>query len=178
MSISGLNTSKVCEPSTALMPWLTCETSLTNKLTLAAGDARLDVRAQHWEKPDEWDLTVLKLNAIEVMHREIAMWAFDVPCWYARTILPIATYNNNCQLFDRLKNESLGELIFNGNHIKRVSLNRYMISQSSHEYNWLHELAPNDASPLWMRLSEFTVTSGDSFFLAEILLPGLLRYIS
>lgn len=160
------------------MPWLVCESSLTNKLTAAAGDARLEVRSQCWESADEWDLVVLKLDATEVMHREIVMSAFDIPCWYARTILPVATYHANIQLFDRLKNESLGELIFNGNQIKRASLNHHVISTQSPEYKWLNDLAPKDASELWMRLSEFKVITGHSFFLAEILLPGLLRSVS
>lgn len=178
MPTRKLNYSNVCKPPASIIPWLMCESSLTNKLASLAGDARLDVRSQHWDMSDDWDIGKLKLDAVRVMHREIAMWAFDTPCWYARTILPELTYQSNHQLFDRLKNQSLGELIFNSNQIKRVSLNHYMIAVGSFEYNWLNDLAPQDASPLWMRLSEFMVISGHSFYLAEILLPGLLRSIS
>ncbi len=161
-----------------ILPWLVYEKSLTKKLNDTAGDARLDVLDQRWESPDAWDLIVLKLNTTSVMHREILMWAFDSPCWYARTILPDATFQANTALFNRLKTESLGHLIFNGTEIQRASLTHYMISPSSPEYNWLNESMHQGAAELWMRLSEFVVNGRDSFFLVEILLPGLLRFLS
>ena len=171
-------TSNTAPPSPHLLPWLVYEKSLTQKLYKAAGDARLDVLEQRWELPDEWDRLALKLNAASVMHREILMWAFDTPCWYARTILPDTTFKANTALFNRLKTESLGHLIFDGTEIKRASLIHYMISSSSLEYSWLNHSMHQGASSLWVRSSEFVVNDRDSFFLVEILLPGLLRYLS
>lgn len=161
-----------------ILPWLVYEQSLTQKLNDAAGDARLDVLDQQWELSDAWDQRVLKLDAMPVLHREILMWAYDTPCWYARTILPETTFKANTALFDRLKTESLGHLIFNGTEIQRVSLTHCMITPASPEYNWLNESMHKKSPALWMRLSEFLVNSHDSFFLVEILLPGLMRYIS
>jgi len=161
-----------------MLPWLLHEESLTEKLSDAAGDARLDVLDQRWESPDAWDLIVLKLNTTSVMHREILMWAFDSPCWYARTILPDTTFQANTALFDRLKTEPLGHLIFNGTEIQRASLTHYRISPSSPEYSWLNESMHQGALELWVRLSEFVVNGRDSFFLVEILLPGLSRFLT
>ncbi len=161
---------------TLLRPWLVHEQSLTQKLKTIAGEARLEIYDQRWEQSDAWDLYKLKLKNTHVLHREIIMWAFDSPCWYARTILPDSTYLANTRLFDRLKDEPLGQLIFNGTDIKRASFTQYEIFPSSMEYQWLSESLHQDASALWVRLSEFVVNDKSAFYLVEILLPGLLRY--
>ena len=170
-------------PPACLFPWLVYDKSLTQKLNSLVGTARLDVLNQAWEMPDSWDQTILSLNCEQVMHREILMWAFDSMCWYARSILPLSTYQANVTLFDRLKNESLGELIFNSHQIERVSLTHYAISPQSMEYAWLSDGMHENAPVLWVRLSEFRSSMTESkescsFYLIEILLPGLLRYIS
>lgn len=171
-----------------LLPWLCHEQFLTEKLKKTAGDARLEVLGQRWDMADDWDCAhwagTLAHQRTRVMHREIVMWAFDSPCWYARTVLPEATYLANPALFDRLQTQSLGHLIFHGTHITRVSLTSYGISAQSAEYAWLSEWMHQDTARLWVRSSEFSVLeTGDthqthSFFLVEILLPGLMRYLS
>lgn len=165
-------------PPLELQPWLVYEESLTQKLCETAGDAQLEVLGQHWESPDVWDSSALKLSNVSVMHREILMRAHNTPCWYARTILPDTTFQANLTLFERLKTEPLGHLIFNGTEIQRASLIHYMISSTSPEYGWLNESMHQKNLHLWMRLSEFIVNDHHSFFLAEILLPGLTRYLS
>jgi chorismate--pyruvate lyase len=196
-------------PNALLLPWLTHEHFLTEKLKSTAGDARLEVLSQRWELADDWDCAHLTdVKAQRVLHREIVMWAFDTPCWYARTILPDATKQANRALFDRLQTESLGHLIFHGTDITRVSLKSYCVDEQTTEYGWLQPWMHQDATRLWVRLSEFSVLShvvpaqagihaqhdhytsskmdprlhGDdnkaSFFLVEILLPGLMRYLS
>ena len=165
-------------PSPQLLAWLIYEQSLTQKLKAASGDARLEVLEQRWELSDAWDQNTLNMDLSTVLHREILMWGLDTPCWYARTIIPDTTWQANRVLFDRLKKESLGQLIFNGTEIKRVSLMHYPITPSSIEYHWLNEAWHQAAPVLWVRLAEFVVNDHDSFFLVEILLPGLLRYMS
>lgn len=171
-----INSSTPSEPPEHLIPWLIYQQSLTHKLHSAAGDARLDLLGQSWEASDAWDQSMLALNQLNVLHREILMWAFDTPCWYARTILPKATYEADALLFDRLRDEPLGHLIFNSPKIKRASLVHYPISPNSMEYAWLTPLMHQNVHLLWVRLSEFKIQSEHSFFLVEILLPGLLRY--
>ena len=165
-------------PPATIIPWLAYTRSLTEKLNALTGDARLDVLHQSWDKPNSWDKKVLFLDCDQVMHREIAMWSLDSVCWYARTILPISTYQSNKALFERLQNESLGQLIFNSQQIERLSLTHYAISPDSIEYSWLNSNFHEDAPILWVRLSEFQVNHDSSFYLVEILLPGLLRCLS
>ncbi len=163
-------------PPPSLLPWLVYEQSLTNKLHELAGDAHLAVLDQRKEQADAWDQNALKLKAGPVVHRQILIEAHGIPCWYARTVIPEGTWQSDTALFDRLKTESLGQLIFNGHKIKRETLTHYMITPSSPEYQWLNQTMHQDSSSLWVRLSEFRLTNGNPFFLLEILLPGLLHF--
>ncbi len=161
------------KPPKKLLPWLHYVDFLTDKLKSEAGDARLEVLSQRWASANWWDKHALKVQDVQVMHREIVMWAFEKPCWYARSIIPISTYEADTALFDRLRKESLGHLIFNGSMIKRHGMVIYPINDQSIEYYWLTDSMRQEASELWVRLSEFMVHDRWPFFLLEILLPGL-----
>lgn len=158
-----------------LLPWLTHQDSLTEKLKTKAGCARLHVLKQQWVDADWWDKNALTIQDDQVLHREIIMWANDVACWYARTIIPQKTYQAAPALFDRLQTESLSELIFNEASIKRNQLMYYAMNEASVEYHWLPTDLLSHATVLWARLSTLMVNDAQPFFLLEILLPGLLR---
>lgn len=154
-----------------LIPWLVHELSLTEKLKVTAGDAQLELINQRWDVAPDGSRTLC---------REIVMWAFDSPCWYARTLIPFATFHANEALFERLKTESLGDLIFHGTDIKRGSLTSYAITKQSPEFAWVQKWCQQDDVQLWVRLSELSVSGAIShpFVLKEILLPGLRRFLS
>ena len=162
-------------PPEFLLPWLTYTGFLTKKLKKEASDARLERIEQRWEPADWWDRCVLKRQYEQVLHRNIIMWAFDNPCWYARTIIPHTTYETDTALFDRLKNESLGHLIFSSVNINRCKMIHYPINAQSIEYHWLNKELRQKESTFWLRLSEFSVHDLWPFFLVEIFLPGLKR---
>lgn len=165
-------------PPIALIPWLTCLTSLTQKLRDHAGEACMQVLKHEWETANQWDKDVLKLSNGPVIHREIVMQAHQKPCWYARTIIPEQTILADPTLFARLKQESLGQLIFHSGCIQRVSLRYGLVDFSSDLFNWLPvDALPKGSQYLWRRLSAFTLISSDArFYLLEILLPGLEQY--
>jgi chorismate--pyruvate lyase len=156
-----------------LLPWLSYVDFLTAKLKTEVGDARLEVLDQRWASVGWWEQFILQIKDERVLQREILMWAFDQPCWYARTIIPATTYQADQTLFERLRKESLGHLIFNGTSIKRHQKINYLINQESIEYHWLNEHMHQQRQELWVRLSEFLLHDTWSFFLVEILLPGL-----
>lgn len=164
-------------PSRELLPWLTYVDFLTKKLYEKSGHTSLSVLDQRWNTANWWDRYVLGLDFDQVFHREIVTSAWDVPCWYARTIIPLATYQADSVLFERLKTETLGTLIFEGTQIQRVSLVHYPINKQSIEYHWLTAATIHDAETLWVRLSTFTLASQVHFYLLEILLPGLETYL-
>jgi len=165
-------------PPIQLQPWLTHQQSLTHKLKKLAGDARLQILHQSFGAADEFDKTTLLLDEPLLFHREILMWAHNTCCWYARMILPKSTYDANSALFDRLKTEPLGNLIFQGDCVKRVFLTQKAIDMQTLEYQWLPTSIDCRAPILWRRLSQFAIPGDHPFFLVEILLPGLLEYLS
>ncbi len=166
------------DPPPGLLPWLTHQGSLTEKLKETAGEAHLQVIRQVWGKPDWWDRHALKIESEMVMHREIVMWAKKEPCWYARTIIPDSSYFSDTVFFDRLQKESLGKLIFDSSKVRRLMLINYSINPSCIEYYWLTELMHCHEKEFWVRMSGYIVNERGAFFLMEILLPGLTRYIN
>lgn len=167
-----------CELPTQLLPWVNCQGPLTEKLRKKTGEARLQVLTQGWRAPNGWDKGVLHCNSEAVLQREVVMWALDAPCWYARTIIPYTTYSAHKSLFNRLENESLGALIFSVPEIKRVDMVHYPIDKHCIEYYWLNPSMLSEANVLWVRLSTLSITDRLAFFLVEILLPGLTRYLN
>ena len=156
--------------------WMTYQGSLTNKLKEIAGDARIELLGQGLELSNDWEKERLGITDSQVFRREIVMWAFDEPCWYARTIIPNKTYQADLSFFGRLRQESMGDLIFNGPTLKREDFKNYSIDVHSTEYEWARFLLKDTKTLLWIRLSTFTLRDDSPFFLIEILLPGLRRY--
>ncbi|KTC78316.1 chorismate--pyruvate lyase family protein [Legionella brunensis] len=168
---------KTDSPPAVLLPWLTHELSLTDKLKDECGEASLSVLNQRWEQPNWWDKFVLGLSGKKVIHREIIMSACDTPCWYARTIIPDHCYQANPPFYDRLQKESLGVIVFNTPAVKRNQMIHYPINVSCLEYHWFPSVLTEENSRLWVRLSIFSLAHNATFHLVEILLPGLLRII-
>lgn len=164
-------------PPNELIPWLCHQNSLTDKLRTQTGDAQLEVLEQHWTLPSWWDKFTLGLSTEVVMHRNILMFSQQIPCWFARTIVPEHSYRENRHFFNRLTQESLGVIIFNEPKIKRTQLLNYSINENCIEYHWLLPLLMNKNEQLWIRLSVFTIADLSSFYLVEILLPGLMRIL-
>ena len=86
-----------------------------------------------------WDINQLKINHELVMHREIQMISHEESCWYARMILPQATYQADTALFDRLANESLECLFLKARklHVYHLCIMRLM--PHPWKYGWLSE---------------------------------------
>lgn len=162
-------------PPESLLPWLTHQYSLTNKLKKESGDACLQVLNQTFSLSNWWDIHHLHLlHHQQVLHRDIVMYSKHRPCWYARTIFPEQTYQYNQWFFDKLQHEPLGELIFNSDRINRLSLSHYQINNKCIEYYWLDEAMHCYEKELWARFSVFSIDDSERFFLIELLLPGLL----
>ena len=158
-----------------LLSWLTYTEMLTSKLHTISNSAQLQVIRHEFTKVAWWDKYVLKIESTDLFVREITISADAVPCWFARTVVPMSTYKKHEQLFSQLKKISLGQLIFGNYGILRRELNYYCINKLNLEYHWLPRDVYTGADNLWMRLSEFTVDT-EVFYLAEIFLPGLEKY--
>lgn len=169
-------------PTESLKFWLHYGLSLTEELKSQSGEAKLEIISQNWSQPTWWDKFTLGLSdAPSLIHRDILMFSRQIPCWFARTVIPEDTYNANRVIFDRLAEESLGCIVFKEPTIRRELMHNYAINDRCLEYHWLPDPLKksfaNQKIVLDVRLSVFTIAEKTSFFLAEILLPGLLKVV-
>lgn len=178
--------------------WIFYTASLTEKLRFLAGDARLEVISHRVGLLDDWARTQVQ-NRDEVgLQREIVMWAHQRRCWYARTVIPQSTMQEDESLFARLSEEPLGQLIFSSPQIKRVNLSPRLlfgltgerlsaatqdkipslqcIDYPSVERQWLPTTWCLPSKRLWGRLSTFMLYEKYPFYLYEIFLPDLSDY--
>lgn len=165
-------------PPPILKPWLSHQSSLTDKLKQINSEVEIKVLNQAWILPSWWDNYNLAINTQKIRCREIIIQAAGRACWFGRTIIPVETYEKKQALFERLNHEPLGAIIFSEPTIRKCSMLNYQINHHCIEYHWLP--APyktTDNQPLWLRLATFTVDNESSFYLAEIFLPGLLEII-
>lgn len=162
-------------PPDRLSPWLTYTDFLTLKLKDTAGDAQLRVLNQEEIKTGWWDRYKLGISEPQVVLREILMLAWEHPCWYARTIIPLSTWQAHYSLFQGLNKGSLGHIIFNTGQVTRRWLINYEITPECIEFYWLPDAWTQGEKSLWVRLSCFSFNQGGDFYLIEILLPDLLR---
>ena len=161
-----------------LVPWVMCQTSLTERLRSHAHEVRLQIIEQGFGPPNIWDKNVLQMKNVAVFHRDIVLWAGDEACWYARTIIPDTSYQAQDAFFNRLQKEPLGALIFDNPHVVRIHRVDYPIDKRSLEYHWvMNVMAVNAELPtmLWTRLSVYTYDEVP-FYLVEIFLPAVEKY--
>lgn len=178
--------------------WVLYTASLTEKLRLVAGEARLEVISHSIGPLDAWAQTHLQCVDTVGLQREIVMWAHQRRCWYARTVIPQSTLQADASLFARLNHEPLGQLIFSNPHIQRTDLSPRLligpkeeglsavtkhqisalqrIDYPSVEWQWLQAEWSLLQENLWGRLSTFQLHEHHPFYLYEIFLPDLSDY--
>ncbi|KTC69287.1 4-hydroxybenzoate synthetase [Legionella birminghamensis] len=162
-------------PSPEWTSWLTHKTALTEKLQHETGEARLKLIQQIKTNCNWWDRFFLGICEKNVIHRDVLMASQDQYCWFARSVIPLSTFDQNMVFFERLKTESLGQMVFNNPVVKRDCLSHYFIDKNSQEYHWMTPELRQNAPLLWVRYSRFLINENFPFYLVEILLPDLLR---
>lgn len=162
----------------SILPWLNQTASLTATLREHSGEARLDVLKQDWRQASWWDRQVLELQPGLVWQRDILMFSRDTACWFARSIIPENTWQANGDVFVRLQDEALGDIVFNHPDIERDRLTHYPVSPETIEYHWPDASLSRQASALWLRRSRFVVRQHFPFFLVELFLPSWLETLA
>ena len=158
-----------------LKNWREHQDSLTDKLTIANGATDLEVVFQDWIKPTWWDAHVLQIHQGTLFQREIIMRSYGVEYWYARTVIPKKCYQIDHDFFNRLKNESIRNLIFNDDKVHRLNMINYPVDKQCLEYQWVKKHINLKHNTLWVRLAEYSFQYIESFYLMEILFPELER---
>lgn len=158
----------------AVFEWLRYPFVITEKLKTVRKKVEMQVLSHQQVDSNHWEQEILGIKPEKIIRRDIVMRGDNLPCWFARTMIPQATYKQDQFFFDRLRQEPLSHLIFNEPRVCRYLLRSYAIDKHNLEYEWVTFLFKAEAPILWMRLSYFLLDEHYPFYLAEIFLPALL----
>ncbi|KTD15619.1 4-hydroxybenzoate synthetase [Legionella gratiana] len=161
------------QSSESLKGWLNYQASLTDRLQKIRGEVQLELISQHWVNPDWWDKNVLLIQDEHVFKRDIIMKSRGISYWFARSIIPKKCYDLDPAFFDRLKNESIKNLVFGNNRVERINWTNYPINHHCIEFYWVKKNINVVDGILWVRLTEFSFQQSESFYIVEIMLPEL-----
>lgn len=101
-------------PPPMLLRWLLAEGSLTRHLLRASdGDFRVERIAQSWRRPTLSEARLLGVDPQRyALIREVILWGRGEPWVCARSVIPFASLQGELRRLRRLRNSSLGALLF------------------------------------------------------------------
>ncbi|MDC9725227.1 MAG: chorismate lyase [Gammaproteobacteria bacterium] len=158
-----------------LVSWLTDTGSLTRRLQQHnADDFSVHVLGNCWMRalPDESQLLGVPMTQM-AYQREVRLMDGDTANVYARTVVPLHTFQAMKHRFNSLGNKPLGELLFTEPTVKRGPIEVACLKPGQ----WLYEMAvlEENSRPdeLWARRSHFYL-GGKILLVNEIFLPTLM----
>jgi chorismate--pyruvate lyase len=157
-------------------PWLTELGSLTRRLkSFNKNGFSVDLLGNNWIKPlPEESLHLGTPIQQMALQREVRLLDGDRANVYARTIIPLSTYQVMKQRFKGLGNKPLGELLFTNPSVQRGDIEIARLQPGE----WLYEMALLEedywTDYLWARRSSFYL-SGKILLVNEIFLPTLVE---
>jgi chorismate--pyruvate lyase len=161
---------------TELVSWLTDSGSLTQRLQAYNKHSfSVQLVSTYWMKPLPDECLSLDIPLTEIAyHREVRLMDGDEANVYARTVIPLATFQAMKQRFNTLGNRPLGDLLFTDPSAKRGPIEITCLKPGQ----WLYEMAVMEESfrpeKLWGRRSHFYL-SGNKLLVNEIFLPTLVK---
>lgn len=144
------------KPASALQPWLNHAGSITEKAATLGWSPQLQVLSEQWRS--------------RLYERRIMMFCQNVPAWYGRSLVPLATYQANEVLFKNLLSKPLGSVLFNNANIVLVS--RFIKPVKASALPSALNIN-NTGCPLWSRVSTFNIQALP-LYLEEIFLPEMM----
>lgn len=161
---------------TELASWLTDSGSLTQRLQAHnQHEFSVQLLSTYWMKPLPDESLSLDTPLTEMAYqREVRLLDGGQANVYARTVIPLATFQVMKQRFNTLGNKPLGELLFTDPSVKRGAIEIACLKPGQ----WLYEMAVLEESvrpdKLWGRRSHFYL-SGNKLLVNEIFLPTLIK---
>ncbi len=144
--------------------WLLDRGSLTARLVaLSAGDFRVEVVAQGWQRPHLEEAQALQIDPrLLVLVREVRLLGCGQAWVHARSLIPATTLTGRHRKLAHLGNRPLGELLFSDPGMQRGAIETARV--------------PLDASGTraWARRSVFLLDH-KPLLVSEIFLPQLLQ---
>lgn len=161
---------------TELVSWLTDSGSLTQRLQAHNKHSfSVQLLSTYWMKPLPDESLSLDIPLTEMAYqREVRLMDGGEANVYARTVIPLATFQAMKQRFNTLGNRPLGDLLFTDPSVKRGPIEITCLKPGQ----WLYEMAVMEGSSrpekLWGRRSHFYL-SGNKLLVNEIFLPTLVK---
>jgi chorismate--pyruvate lyase len=155
-------------PST-ISAWLLDSGSLTQRLVKASNNQfQVRVISQKWQQAHFSERSLLGMAMRErAIIREVALLCNAEPWVFARSVIPASSLTGHLRQLRRLKDSSLGEMLFRDPAMHRHPFQIATIDGQSHQIpNFLRQ-----ASALWGRRSRFEL-SGKPLMVSEIFLPA------
>lgn len=152
-----------------LRPWLLAEGSLTQHLVAASGgEFRVERVLQQWQRPTLSEAHLLQIDPSQyALIREVILWGRGQPWVYARSVIPSRSLRGDLRRLRKLRNSSLGALLFRYPHLQRTPFELASIDTAA--------LSPplRANAPLWARRSRFTIDDR-ALIVGEIFLEGFV----
>lgn len=157
----------------ALRVWLTDTGSLTRQLQQVCEQSfSVALLQSGWQRPLPDEALLLKQAPVKLAFtREVHLLDGDKAEVYARTLVPVRTYQAMRARFDTLGNQPLGEMLFNDPSLSRgpIQVACLQPGQTLFELATRHLSYQPDA--LWARRSCFYL-AGKAMLVNEIFLPS------
>ena len=160
-----------------LKPWLLTSESLTKRLRASLPDVSINLLNANWDNTTWWDKYILNIQYERAYIRQVIISSATNQCWFARTVIPQATYEKRASLFANLSSKSLGDVLFHDKSFKRQQLAFYPVTSSDIEYHWAMAYSSHSiAKQLWVRRSVFMV-EGEALYILEVFLPSFVKLL-
>ncbi len=158
-----------------LSTWLRHKGSFMRRLKkFGVHTAVIQVIQEGWQNPTLEESAVLNIKPRQlVLVREVLIESPSAAKWmFARTVVPRATLSGKEQQLARLKNRSLGSVLFKDPQLRRSKFELSCMRRGSEWYQRIVGLLVTDAPEFWARRSVFTINK-KSLLLTEIFSPDV-----
>jgi chorismate--pyruvate lyase len=165
---------KMIEIPQYLTHWLLYSGSFMQRLKQHdINETHVTVLKQGWQYPAHDEKAYLNILPRQyVLIREVLICSQEKKWMYARTILPQHTLTGKQQCLARLKNRSLGSVIFKDPSMQRSDFEVACIYPDTSWHDYISRQTNSVTDPLWARRSIFTVQK-KPLLLTEVFLPDM-----
>ena len=157
-----------------LGPWLLDAGSFMQRLRQHGVQApKVQVIKQIWAMPARNEKIVLDMTTrAYALIREVLIYSAEKKWMYARTVFPAATLTGKQRCLARLKERSLGSILFKDPSLQRSVFDVALLSSHTAINQTICNRLKINPVDLWARRSEF-VLHNKSLLLTEIFLPDM-----
>jgi chorismate--pyruvate lyase len=170
------SSSKLTELPKDMSEWLLHPGSFMERLRLqGAKNPRIELLRQTWQFPALSEKKALGMYTRDyALIREVLIYSDNQKWMYARTVFPRKTLTGKQQCLARLKNRSLGSVLFRDPAIERSPFEIICLLPAMPFYEYILGQVKLEADQLWARRSRFILRE-KPLLLTEVFLPDIKK---